>query len=112
MRVNFGVVVSVVKTVSSHHSVVKSISSGRDTPEEKLMTEERKSPKFLKPAGIAVAVVAGVVSLAGLVWVWGKLRGRFGKDKGKEGVKKVHRRHVRDWSVDREFNEFVTSAVW
>lgn len=110
MGVNFGVVVSVVKSVSSHHSVVKTISEGRDTSEEKLMTEERKSHKFLKPAGIAVAVVAGVVSLAGLVWVWGKLRGR--KDKDKEGVKKVHRRHVRDWSVDREFNEFVTSAVW
>jgi hypothetical protein len=77
-----------------------------------LIAEERASPKFLKPVGIAVAAVAGVVGFAGLVWLWGKFMGRFGKDKGKEGVKKVHRRHVRDWSVDGEFNEFVTSAVW
>lgn len=64
--------------------------------------------KILRPAGWAVAVGAGVLSLVGVVVGVGKLKGwlekrkRLAKGK-KEGEQKARRRrHVRDWRVSGE----------
>jgi len=64
--------------------------------------------KLLRPAGWAVAVGAGVLSLVGVVVGVGKLKGwlekrkRLAKGK-KEGEQKAQRRrHVRDWRVSGE----------
>jgi len=64
--------------------------------------------KILRPAGWAVAIGAGVLSLVGVVVGVGKLKGwlekrkRLAKGK-KEGEQKVRRRrHVRDWRVSGE----------
>jgi hypothetical protein len=58
--------------------------------------------KFLKPAGMAVAVGAGVAGLCSAIWLGNKLleklRGGSRSKKRKAG-KQRERRHVRDWNM-------------
>jgi hypothetical protein len=63
--------------------------------------------KILRPAGYAVAVGAGIVSLVGVIVGFNKLKGwwekkQLGKKKKQlqgSNQQKRRRRHVRDWTV-------------
>lgn len=58
-----------------------------------------KTPKFLKPVGLATAAVAGIASLAGVMGVYSLIRKIAHRPKGNK-----ERRHVRDWRVSVEEN--------
>jgi hypothetical protein len=57
--------------------------------------------KFLKPAGIAAAGLAGVGALVGVVWLFDKVKGFFSRKHNDDEVNesRKRRRHVRDWTV-------------
>ena len=56
--------------------------------------------KFVKPAGIVMAVTGGIAGLLSVLWVGNKLIGnRRRKDKKRKGGKERQRRHVRDWTI-------------
>jgi hypothetical protein len=57
--------------------------------------------KFLKPAGLAVAVSAAVGGLVGAIWFGNTILAKFrkGRSKKRKAGKQRQRRHVRDWTV-------------
>ena len=55
--------------------------------------------KFVKPAGIVSAGLAGVGAVVGVVWLFDKVKGFFNRKHTKKASSKK-RRHVRDWSVE------------
>ena len=57
--------------------------------------------KFLKPAGLAVAVSAAVGGLVGAIWIGNTLLAKFrkGRSKRRKAGKQRQRRHVRDWTM-------------
>jgi|SRR5579859_1525303 len=66
-------------------------------------------PAYLKPLGIAVSALAGVVGFAGTVWLWNKVASWLKKKKEEGENKKNFRRHARDW--ESKFDA-VASATW
>ena len=64
-------------------------------------TTQDPMAKFLKPAGIAAAGIAGVGALVGVVWLFDKVKGFFNRKRNDDQVKesRKRRRHVRDWTV-------------
>jgi hypothetical protein len=55
--------------------------------------------KFVKPAGVVSAGLAGVGAVVGVVWLFEKVKGFFNRKHTKKESSK-QRRHVRDWSVE------------
>jgi hypothetical protein len=57
--------------------------------------------KFLKPAGLAVAVSAGIAGLVGAIWAGNQILAKFrkGRSKRRKAGKDRQRRHVRDWTM-------------
>jgi len=57
--------------------------------------------KFLKPAGLAVAVSTGIAGLVGAIWFGNQILAKFrkGRSKKRKAGKDRQRRHVRDWTM-------------
>lgn len=56
--------------------------------------------KFVKPAGIVMAVGGGIAGLLSALWVGNKwISNRRRKDRKRRGGKERQRRHVRDWTM-------------
>lgn len=60
-------------------------------------TSQDSTTRFLKPAGIAAAGIAGVGTLVGVVWLFDKIKGLIRSKQENGGFE---RRHGRDWTVN------------
>lgn len=81
-------------------------SPGGFVPKAAIVTKQSSQiEKIVKPAGIAVAALTGIIALVGGVWLFDRAKAFFQRRKGaKKGTtaERKTRRHVRDWNADHQ----------